>query len=72
LRKQALERSEERAFSVFDGGETVYVKIVDDEGREYVRDYRPGGGRWQVKVRGRKRKVRMSWRHVPLRRRIDL
>jgi hypothetical protein len=54
LRKQALERSEERAFNVFDGGETVYVKIMDSEGTEYVRDYTPGGGRWQAKKRGMK------------------
>ncbi|KAF4634262.1 hypothetical protein G7Y89_g3840 [Cudoniella acicularis] len=43
LRKQALESSDERA--VFDSGETVYVKIVDDEGAEYIWDYTPSGGR---------------------------
>jgi hypothetical protein len=57
LRKHPLERSYERAFNVFDGGETVYVKIVDYEGTEYVKDYTPGGGRWQVKKRGMKPKV---------------
>lgn len=57
LRKQALEPSNEPAFNVFDGGETVYVKIVDEEGTEYVQSYAPGGGRWEVKVRGRKPKA---------------
>ena len=36
FRKQALERSDEAAFATFDGGETVYVKIVDKDGAEYV------------------------------------
>ncbi|KAF8865410.1 hypothetical protein BDZ45DRAFT_796717 [Acephala macrosclerotiorum] len=57
LRKQALQPSNQRAFSVFDGGETVYVKIVDEEGTEYVQSYAPGGGTWEVKVRGRKPKA---------------
>jgi hypothetical protein len=30
---------------------------VDYEGTEYVNDYTPGGGRWQVKKRGMKPKV---------------
>ncbi|KAE9380088.1 hypothetical protein N431DRAFT_552319 [Stipitochalara longipes BDJ] len=45
LRKHPLERSNERAFNILDGGETVYVKIVDDEGTEYVKSYALGGGR---------------------------
>jgi hypothetical protein len=57
LRKHPLERSHERAFNVFDGGETVYVKIVDYEGTEYVKNYTPGGGQWQVKKRGMKPNV---------------
>jgi hypothetical protein len=39
LRKQSLERLNKSAFNVFDGGETVYVKIVDEEGTEYVQSY---------------------------------
>ena len=31
MRKQALVPSDETASNIFDGGETVYVKIVDDE-----------------------------------------
>lgn len=57
MRKKELEDSDERAFKVFNGGETVYVKILDDEGVEYVQNYTPGEGRWTVKVRGRKPKV---------------
>ena len=57
LRKKALEPSNERAFNIFDGGETVYVKILDEEGTEYVQGYTPGGGQWEVKVRGKKPKA---------------
>ena len=57
LRKQRLKRSDDQAFSIFDSGETVYVKIVDDEGTEYVQNYTPGEGEWQVKRRGTKPKV---------------
>jgi hypothetical protein len=57
LRKKALEPSNERAFNVFDGGETVYVKILDDEGSEDAQGYAPGGGRWEVKVQGKKPKA---------------
>lgn len=57
LRKQPLERSDNLAFSVFDGGETVYVKIVNAEGTEYVQGYTPGGGQWELKVRGKKPSV---------------
>lgn len=57
FKKKALEPSNERAFDVFDGGETVYVKIVDDEGTEYVQAYDPEGGQWEVKVRGKKPKA---------------
>ncbi|KAL2069567.1 hypothetical protein VTL71DRAFT_14246, partial [Oculimacula yallundae] len=56
LRKKRLERSDERAFKTFDSGETVHVKIVDEEGTEYVQSYSEGGD-WDVKVRGRKPKV---------------
>lgn len=57
LRKQALERSHEPAFNIVDGGETVNVRIVDEEGTEYVKYYTRGGGRWQVKKLGSKPKV---------------
>jgi len=36
FREKALERSDEPAFATSDGGETVYVKIVDEDGTEYV------------------------------------
>jgi hypothetical protein len=39
LRKQALERSDERAFNIFDGGKTVYVKIIDKRERVCERVY---------------------------------
>ena len=57
LRKKRLEPSDDRAFSIFDGGETVYVKIVDDESTENVQNYTPREGEWQVKRRGTKPKV---------------
>jgi hypothetical protein len=57
LRKQALERSDERAFNIFDGGETVYVKIVNEEGTEYVQGYTFDGGHWELEVRGKKPKA---------------
>jgi hypothetical protein len=70
LRKQALERSGERAFNIFDGGETVYVKIVDEEGTEYVRDYTSGGDRWELKVRAGSRRLRTSLPRMVLQRLI--
>lgn len=54
LRKKVLEPTNERAFDIFDGGETVYVKIVDEEGTEYVQCYGAGEGNWEIKVRGKK------------------
>lgn len=33
------------------------MKILDEEGTEYVQGYTPGGGQWEAKVRGKKPKA---------------
>lgn len=35
----ALQPGPEKAFRIFNGGETVHVKVMDDEGKEYVLAY---------------------------------
>lgn len=49
--KKMLERSEEPAFDTFDGGERVYIKVMDEDGLEYTKPW--FGGSWTVKVRGK-------------------
>jgi hypothetical protein len=56
LRKKALEPSDQRAFSVLDGGETVYIKVMDEESKEWICAH-GALGTWEPKVRGKKPKA---------------
>lgn len=55
--KSPLERSQERALKTLDGCETVYVKVMGVDRKEYTKNYAPGRGTWIVKVRGNKPKL---------------
>ncbi|KII91640.1 hypothetical protein PLICRDRAFT_173458 [Plicaturopsis crispa FD-325 SS-3] len=50
--RQELPQSDERIDTLFDGGETVYVKVYDDDDNQRVYDH--GSGEWENHVPGRR------------------
>lgn len=50
MRRTRIEGEDALVGGVFDGGETVYAKVYDDEGTEFV-NVSLFGSRWEPKVR---------------------
>jgi len=68
FRRNALEESGERVGGVFQGGEVVYAKVFDEEGREMRNE---GSGGWVIKKRGDSKKPYGGVQVRPMRRDVN-